>query len=226
MSTHAYTIDTRAELESKKLFIGTGTGSGLDDQTFLKDGRGHPFVPGSLLKGVIRNSCEDLLRVLGGNPGDPHDMSKVASSFDPVSQIFGHPHSKDITIHVSDMHFDTGCFEVSTSRVMIDRKLKRVHERSLFSSREARFANVASLTGRIHLWLPDEILDVIRKWELGFLCCGIKAITTIGGAKSSGAGRVLFSITSVTDNGRVLAPGEIDELLFDAASGLPGGKDS
>lgn len=45
--------------------IGSGLGiAGVVDDTLIKDSKGRPIIPGSTLKGVIRDACEDLVDAL------------------------------------------------------------------------------------------------------------------------------------------------------------------
>ncbi len=54
--------------------FGTGVREGLIDRTIVRDGQGYLYVPGSTLKGVLRERCEQLARF--------YDQAGVASPHD------------------------------------------------------------------------------------------------------------------------------------------------
>jgi len=71
---------------SSKWHTGSGEGNLLTDRLLQRDARGMPYIPGSTLKGVIRENCEKLSRTLGfKEPCDPH--SKSADFFNPLSEV-------------------------------------------------------------------------------------------------------------------------------------------
>ena len=87
-----------------KWHTGSGESSLLVDRLIRKDARGWPFIPGSTLKGVVRESCEKLSRSLNfPEPADPHQadlaihdsfysLDKLAS---PVDRIFSNRYRRD-----------------------------------------------------------------------------------------------------------------------------------
>lgn len=63
---------------SMPFHFGTGMRAGLIDRAVLRDSKGYLYVPGSTIKGVVREHCEQLARFLGAEDkeqmriGSPH----------------------------------------------------------------------------------------------------------------------------------------------------------
>src|SRR5712692_9672242 len=55
--------------------FGTGIREGLIDRTVIRDDGGYLYVPGSTLKGVLRERCEQLARFYEGASGREHVRS-------------------------------------------------------------------------------------------------------------------------------------------------------
>ena len=56
-------------LEPATLHIGSGMADARTDAPFLRDHNGHPLIPGSSLRGVLRSRLEKILQAVGGNRG-------------------------------------------------------------------------------------------------------------------------------------------------------------
>ncbi len=77
--------------------FGSGLERGSLDRANLRDGRGLPYIPGSHVKGKIREQCEWLCRLLELPVFDPHSLDeKSAQRFgiearpgNPVERLFG-----------------------------------------------------------------------------------------------------------------------------------------
>ncbi|MDM8525793.1 RAMP superfamily CRISPR-associated protein [Desulfococcaceae bacterium HSG8] len=64
-----------------KWHAGSGEGGFLLDRLIRKDARNLPYIPGSTLKGVVRENCEKLSRTLGfPEPLDPHETEKFSKA--------------------------------------------------------------------------------------------------------------------------------------------------
>ena len=61
MSADAIRIDYTLAFQTP-FHCGTGIRSGLIDRTIVRDSAGFLYVPGSTLKGVLREYCEQLAR--------------------------------------------------------------------------------------------------------------------------------------------------------------------
>ena len=75
--------------------FGTGIREGLIDRTVIHDDGGYLYVPGSTLKGVLRERCEQLARFYeGASVRSPHDADAALlglgnSNPSMVARIFG-----------------------------------------------------------------------------------------------------------------------------------------
>jgi CRISPR/Cas system CMR subunit Cmr4 (Cas7 group RAMP superfamily) len=65
---------------------GTGTRIGLIDRTVVRDREGHLYIPGSTIKGVLREHCEQLARLY---VDVDENMTKLIAS----------PHDRDMALH-------------------------------------------------------------------------------------------------------------------------------
>src|SRR5947209_14530955 len=86
------------ELTFKTPFhFGTGIRAGLIDRTVVRDGDGYLYVPGSTIKGVLRERCEQLARIYMGKTqrlSSPHDEKAALDELGTqpptlVTRIFG-----------------------------------------------------------------------------------------------------------------------------------------
>lgn len=82
--------------------FGTGMRAGLIDRAVLRDSKGYLYVPGSTIKGVVREQCEQLARFLGAEDderlriGSPHIMRDAQAALQGygkqvpiITRIFG-----------------------------------------------------------------------------------------------------------------------------------------
>src|SRR5947208_10317500 len=76
---------------------GTGIREGVIDRTVVRDGEGYLYVPGSTIKGVLRERCEQLARLYSREKkrlSSPHDESAALAelgrqSSTLITRIFG-----------------------------------------------------------------------------------------------------------------------------------------
>jgi len=74
---------------------GTGIRESLIDRTVVRDSGGYLYVPGSTLKGVLRERCEQLARFYAqAEPGKDTDMQRVPSPHDAAAALQGLGQSK------------------------------------------------------------------------------------------------------------------------------------
>ena len=106
---HHITIDLKIAFDSK-WHCGSGEGGLLTDRLISRDSRDRPYIPGSTLKGVVRESCEKLSRSLGfPDPCDPHKEDLVVNpgiflplseARSPVDRVFGNKYEEGRLINV------------------------------------------------------------------------------------------------------------------------------
>jgi len=73
--------------------FGTGLPNGLIDRGVARDGNGYLYIPGSTIKGVLREKCEQLAKLLKlEDISSPHDEKSAWNGFNELSiveRIFG-----------------------------------------------------------------------------------------------------------------------------------------
>ena len=217
---HSIRIDLEISLASK-WHTGSGEGGLLIDRLIRRDTRNRPFVPGSTLKGVVRESCEKLSRTLVfPEPGDPHQtdltiqdtfypLQKLGS---PVDRIFGNRYQS------GNLFFRDACLQGQPpygylrdqSRVSTYRMLGTAREHHLFSSEYAGPMKLKTLIEGYH-----DNLVFFEKSDPPFSYClliaGIMSLERLGGDKSTGCGRIQINFDSIEYNGRPFEK----ELVFD-----------
>ena len=85
-------IDYLIEFETPFHF-GTGLSKGLLDRSVCRDSEDYLYIPGSTLKGVFRERCEQIARLVGLRAVSPHDEQQAMAGFrndiDIIDRIFG-----------------------------------------------------------------------------------------------------------------------------------------
>jgi CRISPR/Cas system CSM-associated protein Csm3 (group 7 of RAMP superfamily) len=189
-----------------------------------RDARNLPYIPGSTLKGVVRENCERLSRTLGfPEPCDPHDARlSHPDAFRPlkcvnsqVEAIFGTKYEggrlffRDARLKEApsyDRFFQT--------RVMMNRKLGTVKDKHLFSTEYAlpstymdmRFNT--QIDGQCRNLLCSQPGDIPLAFCL--LIAGILGVERLGGDKSTGGGRVQVDIDLIQYNDAKIS---LDDVL-------------
>ena len=103
MSSRVDRVDLEYQLNFAMPFhFGTGMRAGLIDRAVVRDSKGYLYVPGSTIKGVVREQCEQLARFLGAENdkhlriGSPHVMRDAQAALQGygkqvpiITRIFG-----------------------------------------------------------------------------------------------------------------------------------------
>jgi CRISPR/Cas system CSM-associated protein Csm3 (group 7 of RAMP superfamily) len=212
-----------------KWHCGSGEASLLADRLIRRDARAWPFIPGSTLKGVVRESCEKLSRTFGfPDPIDPHQTSlihpgafapldKVSS---PVDAIFGNRYEegalffRDARLSIPSP-FDT----FFQSRIRMHRRLGTAVEKHLFDSEYALspLFTTFQLTSRIDGYHRHLLCSQPGDPPLAFclLVAGVLNVDRLGGDKSTGSGCVEITLDSVRCNGNEKSEEEmLDHLEY------------
>lgn len=213
-----YRISYLLRIRNWKVFVGAGAGAGEVDRTHVRDPLGRILVPGSQLKGIVRNNCEDLFETLGGTIQNPHDQDAARHSSNPILDIFGRPGDPGMTCLFCDVHFETVAPEMVVTRTRMNRMLGTVEPKSLFSTSYGVVEPGSQQKGEVRVWFPSEEDEDVHFWRLGILCSGLRLLRGLGGDKSSGAGGAEATIESVGG-----PKGELDiGKLIDQANGTYG----
>ena len=202
-----------------KWHTGSGEGGFLVDRLIRKDARGWPCIPGSTLKGVIRENCEKLSRTLGfPAPLNPHETEPSSKAFallntldSPVDRIFGNKYQsgnlffRDARLKEEPPHR----FLREQSRICSYRKLRTAKDQHLFST---QYAGVAEFETRINGYHEDLafVFEEDPPCAYCLLIAGIKMTDRLGGDKSTGSGRINIRFDTIEYNGE---PVSMDTVL-------------
>lgn len=209
---------------NSKWHTGSGESSFMVDRMIRRDSRNQPFIPGSTLKGIIRQSCEKLSVTLGfPPPSDPHQadltqspgFTEFTSIKSPVDRLFGSKFEASSLFfrdaRLKDDQQNSSCIR---NRVARYRVLKTARDKHLFTT---EYANPATFHTRINGWHNDlAILDAdYPPFAYALLIAGILAVDRIGGDKSTGSGWLdgSMKITTALYNGMPLDLDEVFEVL-------------
>lgn len=198
MRRRRFEIDYELRLTGDRCFCGAGVGRSGVDRTFLRDEREQMFVPGSHLKGLVRQRCEELLALLGVDSADPHDQSRPAPADDPIGRLFGRPGPADLASVFSDARASAPFEQVTATRnrVRMNRRLGRPEHQGLFDTEYAVPPPDVPLRASVVTWLEVSDEAELPK-ELALLCGGLRLIDAVGGDRSTGAGSAEVRITAI-----------------------------
>jgi CRISPR/Cas system CSM-associated protein Csm3 (group 7 of RAMP superfamily) len=208
---------------------GTGLRVGLIDRTILHDHDGYLYVPGSTLKGCVREQCEQLARLYEELDGEmreriasPHEKQKalwaIGHPITMVTRIFGSPHSPgrlffdDARQTEKDKQQYDGSEKekgkyknlqaTPYTQVRIDRPTRTAVPGALYTSEFG--TRDVTFEGSITGWLACtaiETLGGIPTYSLLLLLAGLQMIERLGGNKSAGKGRCSITIKQLMING-------------------------
>lgn len=192
---------------------GSGLGSAHIHRQILRDGIGRPYMPGSHLKGILRQKCEDLAETLGLPISDPHDVRDLKGFKDPkttdfhIDRLFGSRYEGGHLFVRPAYWLDDGQTEyyerssiMEQTRTAMDRALGTAKEQHLFQSEYALGGNFETTISGRHNYLTAEEQ---KSWpiEYAILIGGLCLLDRMGGDKSHGKGRIETSIQEILFNG-------------------------
>lgn len=200
---------------------GTGLREGLVDRTIVHDHDGYLYVPGSTVKGVVREHCERLERMYSEQDramseliASPHDARKALLALGHrttmIARIFG-SHSHPGHLFFEDVTQDKEQYPKSGeadykylqttlyTQVRLDRPTRTAVPGALYTS-EFGIKDV-TLHGSINGWIQCTPIEEIKQeptYSLLLLVAGLSLVDRIGGNKSTGKGRCRCEIKTVT----------------------------
>jgi CRISPR/Cas system CSM-associated protein Csm3 (group 7 of RAMP superfamily) len=206
------TVDIPLTIEvGGPLHIGAGHGRGLLNRTVVKTQTGQVYIPGSSLRGVLRDAAEQLARALElkvcGAPA-PDNMCGKQGALCLVCRLFGSP-GRESHLIVDDALLRGDLqgalrskkgeayvpFGQTTQRtqVQLSRLRGLAREGRLFSSEFATTGLIFETTigGILDLTpiAPDQSEDIEGQYlELILLLSAIKMVRHLGGGRRRGAG--------------------------------------
>ncbi len=190
---------------------GTGLTNGLIDRSVQKDKDGYLYVPGSTIKGVLRETCEYLARLFGIAVREPHDRISAMKTFfespDIAERIFGSCYQE------SGIFFDNACMTWESkeyrfmqtenrTRTRLSRLTGTVISGALYSSEFG--ISELEFEGKIHGWLEGISNpfsdDLPGSYPLYLLIAGLSMTSRIGANRSTGMGYCHFVIEELRVN--------------------------
>ncbi|HYV07029.1 MAG TPA: RAMP superfamily CRISPR-associated protein [Blastocatellia bacterium] len=192
---------------------GSGLSRLLVDRAVRRDAKGYLIVPGSTVKGTLRDQCEQLARLFGLVARSPHDEVEALREYrapDLLARLFGSRLRggglcfDDLTMAPEDREFFDATLSLQTSertQVSISRRTGAARPEALFSS-EFGFTGLrfnGEIAGHISD-LPLEGDADSPTYGLLLLLAGLISLDRVGGNKSTGLGRCRTEIMSLTIN--------------------------
>ncbi|RMD60552.1 hypothetical protein D6833_09515, partial [Candidatus Parcubacteria bacterium] len=177
------------------LHIGAGYGRGLIDRAVVRDGRGRVYIPGSSLKGKVREACERLAAAQGlriCRPPYPQGMCGKNQKPCIVCRIFGTPggrHNESLGLHWDNAYLTEAWTEAAENlplsyprtQVGMSRRRGVAREGLLFTDEFATENLTFQTCISGHLPLTAVLDEPGRYYELILLLAGLKAVEALGG---------------------------------------------
>ncbi len=204
-----------------KWHTGSGEGGFLVDRLIRKDARDWPYIPGSTLKGVVRENCEKLSRTLGfPEPLNPHEdedseaFKPLNELQSPVDRIFGNKYQsgnlffRDARLKDKPPHR----FLREQSRICTYRKLGTAKDQHLFST---QYAAPMKFQTRIDGYHNDLVCfcEGDPPYAYCLLIAAIMKTDRIGGDKTTGSGQIKISLDTIECDGKTLSGESVFEYL-------------
>lgn len=194
---HRLKLEVQIDVQSI-VHAGSGEGSFLTDRLIVRDSRGRPYIPASTLKGVFREHCERLSRTLGfPAPADPHQPNLTqhpgfvpkAMIDSPVDILFGTKYEAGELYFRNAEPIGADWPTTSRHRVARHRVLGTAREKHLFST---EYANDTTFRVTIDGYHHDLVIfdEKFPPFAYCLLIAGILSVESLGGDKSTGAGRL------------------------------------
>jgi CRISPR/Cas system CSM-associated protein Csm3 (group 7 of RAMP superfamily) len=197
---------------------GTGLSNGLIDRSVSKDKDGYLYVPGSTIKGVLRENCEIIARLFDIPARQPHDESDALKAYnkadiDIVESIFGSRFKESTLFFDNAYMINKEFFDSQTinqkylfmqvenrTQTSISRKTGTAKEGALYSS-EFGISGLSfsgSIYGTLEGFLNElSEEDLNSPYALFLLIAGINLTEKIGANRTNGMGRCKFLIENL-----------------------------
>jgi CRISPR/Cas system CSM-associated protein Csm3 (group 7 of RAMP superfamily) len=229
-------VQIEYELRFNSAFhFGTGLRGGLVHRLVARDADGFLYVPGSTLKGTLRERCEQLAQLFDLQITSPHTEDwREANRRDPdiVTRIFGSRFTP------GQLYFDDAQMSKSTrelfetdqdhlkskfkawqverrTQVSLSRATRTAQSGLLFTSEYgvSSLSFVGSIVGLLAGFPLDSDEGDKGTYSLLLLLAGLKSLDRLGGSKSGGAGQIACQLTDCKVDGHVVLPNDLIERL-------------
>jgi CRISPR/Cas system CSM-associated protein Csm3 (group 7 of RAMP superfamily) len=176
-----------------------------------------PVIPGSTVKGKIRDHCERIVLTLGGQvclaPSAetmcPHNKTRVKNPPCAICKVFGGPSNKS-QLFFSDAVADISQFDPrfatrAQAGVSLSRKRRTAEDERLFHLERA----IEGLTyrGSISGYLAGEASP-----QIALVIASFERLVAIGGSKSRGAGWTIANVTKTSLDDVELSEEQLEEI--------------
>jgi CRISPR/Cas system CSM-associated protein Csm3 (group 7 of RAMP superfamily) len=227
------TLDLTYQIRFTSPFhLGTGRRAGLTQRAVARDSAGYLYVPGSAIKGALRDRATWLANALGRTACEPFDRQRPLHEFAPqpdiVARIFGsrrHPSSlffDDATMIQEWKDLFKGQGEIdylarqvqTRGQVSLSRLTGTARSGLLYTS-EYGIPNL-DFAGHIYGQVTDVPMlsqDTPITYALLLLLTALSSLDRLGGGKTSGAGCVTCAVTGLVVNGASQNSQELLETL-------------
>lgn len=218
MSLQTDYIQLTYQLQFESPFhCGTGLSSGLIQRTVAREKEEYLYIPGSTLKGVLRETCEEIALMFGLAVRDPHDEQAAMDTFkeDPaiVELIFGSRYREStLSFGPGQMikewreYFDPEHqkkkymhLQVETrTQTSLSRQTGTVREGSLYTSEFGiRGLAFEGAIGGYLEGISHTIPELPGTYSLILLIAGLYGIERLGANRSIGSGQCKCTVTSL-----------------------------
>lgn len=215
----------------------TGSKEAMSANSLVRDASGNLYLPGSTIKGKVRDNCSRLVRTLGGSVCGAPVPGKMCFGeiMCPVCSLFGSPYNPS-PLYFSDARLDKEHLKVRDSimgalteeegarlarrydvrhhtRTRVSRARGVAKEGSLFTLQSVEGGQVfkGTVYGRVKL---NETDDPGCFYELIMLLAAVKMTDFIGSGNSIGLGKCLMNVDTLLI-GDVIQPGSMTDKMFD-----------
>lgn len=225
---------------SAAFHLGTGLRSGLIHRSVATDPNGYLFVPGSTVKGVLRDYCGQIVRLFNFPDDDPHaaNIGEANSQGTIIEHIFGS------RFRPGRLYFDDAKLDIEDQKLFeptYDDPQLQNRRRSEFRSWQIEKRTQVSLwrptntatTGQLYhseygirgLRFDGQIIGLLEgygtlaeplvSYSLVLLLAGLYRLERIGGNKSGGAGQLTCEVHRLVVDGQATEPGYVLGYLKD-----------
>jgi len=224
MKTNLIQLNYQLAFDSPFHF-GTGLRSGLVHRSVAYDPEGYLYVPGSTLKGVLRQQVGSFAQLFGIAIRDPHnifgDLNEFSPQADITTLIFGSRYQPG-TLYFDDALMNQEDRDVydgaqtpkkylqkqveNRTQVSLSRLTRTARPGMLFSSeygqRELHFNGQisGSLSGVPLISKPNVTYSLL------LLIAALMSLDRLGGGKSAGIGRANCTITALKVDSSIMDP--------------------
>lgn len=217
--------------------FGTGFRAGLVQRAVCRGDDGYLYVPGSTLKGALRERCEQLAALFRLKRHDPHGDAAGLAEFHRlpsiIDVIFG-SRTRPARLSFDDAQLTADAKQLfdgegadqrrylgrqtfQRTQVGMSRITGTARSQQLYTSEFG--LNGLSFSGSISGLLqptPTPAGETPRHLALALLVAGLLALDRLGGSKSTGAGQLSCRLTGdILLNGEERAPAALLEDLVD-----------